>query len=280
MMSETTNSDLQGVINTWLEYNGEPLKYKHLRLFHPNNFQRAKGKFKKGILKVAVLPESPEYHYRAYAYMHEHHKDFDHIFTCDKKLLSIDAARFHYIAITDCWVLGREGNELASFKKPAKTKNISAVFSEKRQLSGHGIRHLLYQRYKNSKEVDFYGTITGTRLDHKSDALLPYRFSLAVENCRQDFYFTEKVIDCLACATLPLYWGSKGFIEKHFNPDGFLHFDGLEDLPALLEQCTPAYYKSKLKAVQENQQILNEFPLQRNALKNELLHLTSKKKDS
>ena len=201
------------IVNEWLHarQGTAPQTYKNLALFHPGNFGMVGNSKKyKNKLKVAVLPESPEYDRRAYMYMFNNHAKFDHIFTCDKELLNLDPKKFHYISITDCW----EHCQLEKKPKTRKTKNISAIFSDKQFLSGHRIRQLIYQKYQNNQAVDFYGTITGKRIEHKGEALLPYRFSLAIENCIKDFYFTEKVLDCLACKAIPIYWGGTEFIKK------------------------------------------------------------------
>lgn len=264
---------LAPIVNDWLHarQGAAPQTYENLALFHPGNFGMVDNSKKyKNKLKVAVLPESPEYDRRAYMYIFDNHAKFDHIFTCDKELLNLDPEKFHYLPITDCWISGREKAQVEKNPKIRKTKNISAIFSDKQFLSGHRIRQLIYQKYQNTPEVDFYGTITGKRLKHKCEALLQYRFSLAVENCIKDFYFTEKVLDCLMCKTIPLYWGATEFIEKHFNPQGFLTFRTLEDLPAALSKCNTKYYNSKRKAVNENFEIMKDFVLQRPNLVSEL----------
>ena len=184
------------IVNEWLNASSgsAPQVYKNLALCHPGNFGiPLKGEKYKGKLKVAILPESPEYDRRAYLYILNHHHQFDHIFTCDQELLKVDSTKFHYTPITDCWVLGKEKAELNKSPNIRKTKNISAIFSDKSFLSGHRVRHLIYQKHRNTKEIDFYGTITGEKIKYKCTALLPYRFSLALENCRKDFYFTEKM---------------------------------------------------------------------------------------
>jgi len=233
----------------------------------------AKKQWDPSILKIAILPESPEYHARAYIYIAQNHTDFHHIFTCDKELLSIDPARFHYTSITDCWIPRWDEPVYIEENALNKTANISAIFSDKNALSGHKVRHLLYQKYRHNPAVDFYGTITGKRLKHKCDALFPYRFSLAIENCRKDFYFTEKLIDCLATYTLPIFWGATEFIEKHFNPEGFLTFTSMEDIGEVLKIATPDYYEDKLPSITENYNLLKNFPFQRAHLEKELSKL-------
>ena len=66
-----------------------------------------------------------------------------------------------------------------------------------------------------------------------------------------DYYFTEKLIDCLVTGTIPIYFGCPS-IHKFFNIDGFIILDSENDLDAISKQITPENYHLKLKAVQEN----------------------------
>ena len=76
-------------------------------------------------------------------------------------------------------------------------------------------------------------------------------FHLAVENSRNLNYYTDKIVDCFATKTIPIYWGAPN-IGDYFNKDGIITFENEEDLIDILNNLTEKDYKNKLEAVEEN----------------------------
>ena len=72
-------------------------------------------------------------------------------------------------------------------------------------------------------------------------------FSVAVENDCYETYFTEKILDCFACGTIPVYLGSPD-IAEYFNKDGII----LLDVNFNIESLNDELYSSKKDAIQEN----------------------------
>jgi len=92
-----------------------------------------------------------------------------------------------------------------------KSENISMIISELRLEIKKAIEEV-------GLPVDFWGR--GVKpMKSKDEALKPYRFSIVVESCKIDGYFTEKLIDCFLSRTVPLYWGDNT-ISQIFNPGG------------------------------------------------------------
>lgn len=58
----------------------------------------------------------------------------------------------------------------------------------------------------------------------KKDVSMKYMFGLAIENVRENGYFTEKLIDCFATYTVPLYFGAPN-ISDFFDMDGIIVLD-------------------------------------------------------
>ena len=81
-------------------------------------------------------------------------------------------------------------------------------------------------------------------------------FSVGIENAVYDCYFTEKLTDCFACGTIPIFYGSRG-VTKYFNEDGIIFLDDEFDLSSL----TPDLYYSKMDAVKDNLERAIEFPI-------------------
>jgi hypothetical protein len=134
-----------------------------------------------------------------------------------------------------------------------KSKLVSMIASPKQMTIGHQIRHAIAEKWQNN--VDLYGGVLGSpKIGYeskpwgdKSFALNPYMFSIVIENDRYRTYFTEKITDCFATGTIPIYWGTPD-IGDYFNPDGIITLNSSFDIKHL----TPELYYSKIDAVHDN----------------------------
>ena len=59
-------------------------------------------------------------------------------------------------------------------------------------------------------------------------ALAPFKYSVVVENSIEPHYFSEKILNCLACKTIPIYWGHHS-IRQYFDTSNWLFFNDVED---------------------------------------------------
>lgn len=120
------------------------------------------------------------------------------------------------------WFLDKNYDELLNFSKKEKTKKVSAIFSSKYKFRNDIMKNIS----KNTNIVDFYGRgIKGIvneshflgELNHNSNCkyrgLINYEKSIAIENSCQKNYFTEKLIDCFVCETLPIYLGCPNIFD-------------------------------------------------------------------
>lgn len=151
-----------------------------------------------------------------------------------------------FVPVGGCWI--EEKDRLLH----PKTKQFSIIASNKNQLEGHQMRHTIIQA--SDGKVDSFGpsyTQFKVHSMHKIEALADYRYHFAIENCKRDYYFTEKLIDCFATGTIPIYWGCPS-IGDFFNTDGMIIFNDLFDLKEKLKQCTPEFYESKKNAIVDN----------------------------
>jgi hypothetical protein len=69
-------------------------------------------------------------------------------------------------------------------------------------------------------DIDIYGSGWTTNdlrfkgfVDYKFTALLPYEYSIAIENSEEKNYVTEKFVDCVLCHTTPIYHGAPNISE-------------------------------------------------------------------
>lgn len=123
------------------------------------------------------------------------------------------------------WFVNKSYDELASIKSVDKSKKISIVSSTKNRSEGH--RHRLDFALKLKEyfgdAIDLYGRGINS-FDDKWDVLAPYKYSIALENVSQKYYFTEKIMDCYLSFTFPIYFGCKN-IEDYFDPKSFREID-------------------------------------------------------
>ena len=134
-----------------------------------------------------------------------------------------------------------------------KSKNISILASPKQMCPMHIIRQNLAWKCKKEGLADTYGKFDGGPFVPIEVPFQYYRYSIVVENDVTPYYFTEKIGNCFASQTIPVYLGATK-IHKFFNPDGIITFkledcDHIEDI---LKQCTPEEYERRLPAIIDN----------------------------
>lgn len=83
----------------------------------------------------------------------------------------------------------------------------------------------------------------------KKDSL-DFMFHLAVENCSEEGYFSEKVMDCFLSHSIPVYYGDPT-IGDIFNTNGIIVLDVSNPLPQI-NSLTPELYASRIPAVLNN----------------------------
>jgi hypothetical protein len=92
-------------------------------------------------------------------------------------------------------------------------------------------------------QVDLYGR-GFNEIEEKEEALCDYMFSVVIENGVYETYFTEKILDCFATGTIPVYLGTPD-IGDYFNLDGIIN------LTEEFEVSEEIYY-SKMDAILDN----------------------------
>ena len=132
---------------------------------------------------------------------------------------------------------------------PTKSKNCSLIASAKRVMEGHSVRHVVADAVKNQDlNVDLMGR-GYLPFDDKEDGLAPYRYSVIIENIQEESYFTEKLVDCLLCKTIPIYWGAPN-IGEYFDVDGMIicnNADEILEAIKTLPNSIPRMYQAAIK---------------------------------
>ena len=102
--------------------------------------------------------------------------------------------------------------------------------------------------------VDYNGfNHTLSKADDGKLDMLRYKFHVAVENSSLPNYMTEKLHDCFMTKTVPIYYGCPN-VSEHYNMDGILKFNSLEELGEILSSLTPEKYESMKDALEDNYQ--------------------------
>jgi len=165
----------------------------------------------------------------------EYFNSYVYIFTHSKDLLDLDS-RFKFVPATGTWI--------KDIKICDKSKMISMISSSKNFTDGHEHRLMWVEDLKD--DLDLFGREFNP-IDNKEDGLCDYMFSVAIENGEYETYFTEKVLDCFATGTVPIYCGAPD-IDDHFNSDGIIFLNSEFDVSDLSEEL----YFSKMDAIKDN----------------------------
>jgi hypothetical protein len=169
---------------------------------------------------------------------------YELIFTHNKQLIDINPDKIKFIPAMGFWI---ENPDVYS-----KTKLISMVSSNKSMTTGQKLRLKFIS--ENHDKFDLFGRGFNT-IEKKEDGLKDYMFSVAMENDKYNTYFTEKILDCFATGTIPIYYGTDN-ISEFFNMDGIIRFEDF-DIGSLNRDI----YYSKISAVKDNFERVKKFEI-------------------
>ena len=187
---------------------------------------------------------------------------YNTIYTCDQSLLDLDPG-FKYCpnGSNYPWI---KKNQWGIYEK---TKLCSMFASPKQFTEGHVYRHSV-ARIALDKGFDVFGGAHGTPRtstdpknpwDTKLQGLGYYMFSVVIENGNYDSYYTEKITDCFATGTIPIYWGTKN-IPNLFDHNGIIWLKEGEEID-ILNSLSEDLYKSKLESIKHNLNALTKLDL-------------------
>ena len=200
--------------------------------------------------KVGWLMETREVYPQRYLDFEKYMNNFDFVMTHDPELLEKYPDKTVFVPFGGCWI--KDNN----FRRTNKHKNVSMIYSDKTFLEGHKIRHAVAN---NISGIDLFGRGTNRPVEIKEDSLVDYRFSIVIENSKCKNYFTEKLVDCLAVGTIPIYWGCPN-ISDFFNKEGIITFDSIDELKTILENIDfDAHYNSSINAIDENIELAKKY---------------------
>jgi len=198
--------------------------------------------------KVAWLLEPNAIHPHMYEWIKTNNRLFDYVLTFDEDLIS-KGQNYLYYPHGRCWI--------NNYKDLKKENKVSIIASSKNFTEGHQLRHKVIDKFKDI-EVFGYGY---NPVENKEDSLSKYMYSVTIENCRQPGYWTEKIVDCFATKTIPLFWGDDA-VSDFFDPDGIIYFNSQEELGEILEDLKvngESIFESKKAAVEKNFKLVEDY---------------------
>lgn len=144
---------------------------------------------------------------------------------------------------------------------PAKSHLISAVISDKNHSPLAKLRReFIINHASDISEIDIFGHWKSSpcrayrgSLHDKSHGLLPYKYTVAIENCHERNYFTEKITDAIVSETLAFYSGCPNLVD-FIDPNCFIEIDFADPINArdvIEESIASDQWRLRLSALRE-----------------------------
>jgi len=186
---------------------------------------------------------------------------FDFILTFNKKVLAAcpNAVKFEF---GTTWIY--------DYKFKEKEFGVSTIIGHKQKTTGHLMRYDLWLRRKEiTVPACFYISAHGGPEDtdncpvlgkevHKKHIAFDTQYHIAIENSNEDYYFSEKLIDCFQTKAVPIYWGCPG-IGEYFNTDGMIIAGDIDEMIYKVNSLKPDDYEKMAGAIEENYELSKAF---------------------
>jgi len=204
--------------------------------------------------QVMLLIEPRPIQPNVYEYALQVYDQYEYVFTHDSKLLNALPNSKPIL-----W-----GGVWCRCENPVKDRLISMVSSDKEMCELHKERKRIARKYKD--KIDVFGTIDGGEFTDPIDTLEHYRYSVVIENHIDDIWFTEKLLNCFATKTIPIYYGAR-CIDDFFNLDGIKWCYDLDELENVIDYILKhpelAIKKDNIdgiqKAIDENYELSKQY---------------------
>lgn len=252
----------KGTVTLQATYNDSTTVYSHSDMF---NGLKNKGK------RIGLVFESQSIF--PYQEVERVINEFDIVFTHSSYLLS-KYSNTRWIPGGGIWVGGRINRDLlggsdGEIKVYEKSKNISMVSSGKSMCKLHldrlNLANYLYYNDEYRQYVDMFGTFNDDKQKWVPiiDSLKDYRFSIVIENFIDKRYFTEKLLNCFATGTIPIYIGATE-LANTFDVNGIIQCASIQDVVKFINQNKESLseiYTDKLDSVNKNFELCKQYEL-------------------
>ena len=107
-------------------------------------------------------------------------------------------------------------------------------------------------------------------LIHHKNPLFNTTHSIIIENTKSDYYFTEKITDCLITKTIPIYWGAN-MISHYF--DNIKQVQSVNEIIDVCNSLNSNDYKKSFDIIEGNFSKAIEFENYNERLNNKIKQL-------
>jgi hypothetical protein len=144
----------------------------------------------------------------------------------------------------------------------SKSRMCSIICSYKKTTPMHSIRNQIADAIKEMKDVEYQVFGNSPYLFNYVpviQSLESFRFSIIVENTLGEQYFTEKLLNCFATGTVPIYLGAQK-INNFFDANGIIKFTSIRNLfSKILPRLSEDLYYSMLPNIKKNFELVQQF---------------------
>jgi hypothetical protein len=159
------------------------------------------------------------------------------------------------------WHINRSYDFLKTVAVPPKTGDISWVTSNLTNIQGHHDRMAFLEAVRGSLQFDLFGRGFNP-VEDKWRAVAPYRYSIAVENYSNPYYWSEKIADCFLAWSMPIYHGCTR-ITDYFPAESMILIDihrPDEALERIREAVQAGRWQKNLDAIRSaREQVLERY---------------------
>ena len=175
---------------------------------------------------------------------------FDFILTHDEQLLK-NSEKYKFAPVGGCWI------ERKNYDIYPKTKYTNILASNKNFAPGHKLRHQVIDNLKD--DIDVFGRGYNP-VEKKEEALRDYMFSINIENSSVKNYFTEKLLDCFAMGTVPVYWGCTN-VGDFFDERGIIGISSVDDVKLIAPTFNEKLYQKMLPYIKNNFELFHQYEI-------------------
>lgn len=203
-------------------------------------------------------------------YLYNNKDKFDLIVTSDPDVMA-KCKQAVFMPFGGCWINPADRYILSRIDKQTTAwATVSMICGYKDYMPGHLVRREIWKRQQEikiprkffqsclSKPPGFNDNPKLTSDNRGKAAAFDCMFHLAIENCQEINYFTEKIIDCFVTHTIPIYYGCPN-IDKWFDTRGIIRVNSAEDAIRVTNSLTPATYQAMLSYAINNEALSKEF---------------------
>lgn len=248
-------STVAGQVPKYLRYVTNPAEPWEIALYTEEEVFRPRGTDKS--CSYGLVFESPAIKPHMYSAMLNNisflKQHFRAVFTYHPDLLAAAPGFFLYAPAHGVW--GESHLGLGPLKTNPRA-GISMIASGKGMCEGHLIRNEIAKQL-STLGVDTYGKAVNRPIQTVAEAIRPYYFHVAIENCVYNNYFTEKLLNCLVCNTICVYVGCPN-LSEFFDTRGIIHIPSTEKISEKIEKTIRKIRDSGIESLYDKLVIYSE----------------------